>query len=64
MKRKAFIYTAGRITILGIMALFAGFLAARKQLTLDSCSEDSPCGNCIKLRDCKFPEAKKHRRDG
>ncbi len=63
MNRKAFISTAGRITILGVMALFTGFLAARKQLTLESCPE-SICRNCNKKEDCNLPEAKRYRRDG
>jgi len=62
MRRKEFIAKAGRISLFGILAIVVGILAGRRQLTADSCFENSSCGNCGKLKQCDLPEAKAFRK--
>jgi len=59
MNRKTFISSLFRGTILAGMALLAGVLLTRKQVSLEkSCGLNIQCRNCTKLKACDLPEAK------
>jgi len=65
MDRKTFIHSAVRFSILGIMALLAGFLVIRRNVvTPGTCSRDSICGDCPGLKTCRKPEALKLKKNG
>jgi hypothetical protein len=64
MNRKAFINTLVRGGILGTMALLAGVLISRKQISLEKeCGLNLQCRNCSKVKACELPEAKTERGD-
>jgi len=62
MNRKAFISALVRGGILGSMALLAGVLFSRRQVSLEQeCGLGFQCGNCSKMKSCQLPEAEKER---
>jgi hypothetical protein len=64
MNRKAFLSALVRGGILGAMALLAGVLLSRRQISMDKeCGLDIQCRGCSSLKTCKLPEAEKERRD-
>ena len=64
MNRKAFINTLARGGILATMALLAGVLISRKQISIEKeCGLNLQCRSCTGLKACEFPEAKIERGD-
>ncbi len=64
MNRKAFIYALARGGILATMALLAGVLISRKQISLEKeCGLNLQCRNCSRVKACELPEAKIERGD-
>jgi hypothetical protein len=64
MNRKAFLSALIRGGILGSMALLAGVLLSRRQISLEKeCGLGIQCGRCSSLKICKLPEAEKERED-
>jgi hypothetical protein len=64
MNRKAFIHTLVRGGILATMALLAGVLISRKQISLEKeCGLNLQCRSCTRLKACELPEAKSERGD-
>jgi hypothetical protein len=64
MNRKAFIHTLVRGGILATMALLAGVLISRKQISLEKeCGLNLQCRSCTRLKACELPEAKIERGD-
>jgi len=62
MDRKTFIYRLIRGGLLASLALVAGILFARKQVTsVRECGPDFPCRGCSKLKRCRLPEAEMER---
>ena len=62
MNRKAFISALVRGGILASMALLAGILFSRKQISLEKeCGLNLQCRNCSKLKACDLPDAKNER---
>lgn len=65
MKRRDFVASAGRISLLGALALVSGVLLSRRQVKLSTdCSSEFRCKTCNKLKDCKLPEAETERSNG
>ena len=64
MNRKAFISALIRGGILGSMALLAGVLLSRRQISLEKeCGLGIQCRSCSSLKGCKLPDAEKERGD-
>lgn len=62
MNRKTFISTLARGGILTAMALMAGILFSRKQISLEKdCGLNLQCRSCSKLKACDLPDAKNER---
>lgn len=62
MDRKTFIYRLMRGGMLASLALVAGILLARKQVsTVQECGLDFRCRECSKLKKCRLPEAEMER---
>ena len=59
MNRKTFIATLFRGGILAAMALLAGLLLSRKQVSLEKeCGLNLQCRSCSRLKACDLPDAK------
>jgi hypothetical protein len=63
MDRKTFLYRLMRGGMLASLALVAGILLARKQVSpVQECGLELRCRECSKLKKCRLPEAEKERR--
>ena len=59
MNRKTFIATLFRGGILAAMALLAGLLLSRNQVSLEKeCGLNLQCRSCSRLKACDLPDAK------
>ena len=64
MNRKAFIATLFRGGVLAAMALLAGLLLSRKQVSLEKeCGLNLQCRSCSRLKACELPDAKIEKSD-
>ena len=62
MNRKTFIASLFRGAILAAMALLAGVLLTRKQVSLEKdCGLNIQCRSCSRLKACDLQEAKNER---
>lgn len=58
MDRKAFISSLVRGGILGSMAVLAGVLLSRRQISLEKqCGINLQCKSCTRLKACEYPES-------
>lgn len=64
MDRKTFIASLFRGGILAALAVLAGVLLSRKQITLEKeCGLNIQCRSCSRLKACDLPEAKTEKGD-
>ncbi|HKK61826.1 MAG TPA: hypothetical protein VJ951_04650 [Bacteroidales bacterium] len=65
MQRNEFIKTAGRATILSVIAAFVGIMALKGKLTRETgCAANANCNGCGSLKSCSLPNALKERSNG
>lgn len=58
--RRNFLKSVGRFSILGILAAGAtGLILQNNNTEAQTCTVETPCQNCRKLKSCKKPEAEK-----
>jgi hypothetical protein len=62
MDRRKFIDTFSRGGLLASLAVVAGILISRRQVSFtETCQTDFQCRNCQKLSNCALPEAENER---
>jgi len=65
MDRRVFIEKFSRGGLLASLAVVAGILISRRQVSfIESCNDDFQCRNCRRLSSCALPEAENERGHG